>query len=149
MGPDHLASELRAIADGIDRAENPDRAQVFIAVRNLITRLEGKLPVRRAAVQSPGIMAKKPQIDEDILELVLDKLEVDDTRVGEMLAIEDHIAQAVYDATSTLTETLAEFETEYGYAFEWGSGGKPPPKAHKAPAMGEAPEPVEPEEPQP
>lgn len=140
MSPDRLASQLRAIADGIERAESPDRRKVYLAVRSVLASVEGRLPVRRAAVQTPGIMAKKPQIDQEVLELVLDKLEVDDTRVGDLVAIEDLVAQAVFDATSTLTETLAELESEYGYGFDWTEGGEPPPEPEEPPAMGEAPE---------
>jgi hypothetical protein len=141
MSPDRLASKLRAIADGIDRAENPDRRKVYAAVRNVLTSVTGRFHVRRAAVQTPGIMAKKPQIDEEVLALVLDKLEVDDTRVGELVAVEDFVAQAVFDATSTLCEALADLETEYGYGFEWTEGGEEPPEPDEAPALGEAPEP--------
>lgn len=140
MSPDRLASQLRAIADGIDRAENPDRKKVYAAVRNVLTAVTGRFHVRRGAVQAPGIMGKKPQIDEEVLALVLDKLEVDDTRVGDLIAVEDFVAQAVFDATSTLTEALADLETEYGYKFEWTEGGEPPPEPDEAPALGESPE---------
>jgi hypothetical protein len=146
MSPDRLASQLRAIADGIERAESPDRRKVYRAVRTLLATVEGRLHLRRAAVQTPGIMAKKPQIDQEILELVLDKLEVDDSRVRELIAVEDMVAQAVFDATTTLAESLAELESEYGYGFEWTEGGEPPPEPEEPPAMGEAalpPPPVE------
>jgi hypothetical protein len=140
MSPDRLASRLRAIADGIDRAENPDRRKVYAAVRDVLTSVTGRVHVRRAAVQTPGVMAKKPQIDESVLALVLDRLEVDDTRVGELVAVEDFVAQAVFDATSTLCEALADLETEYGYGFEWTEGDDDPPEPDEAPAVGESPE---------
>lgn len=138
MSPDRLASTLRAIADGIDSARSPDRNKVWLAVRSVLASVEGRLPVRRAAVQTPGIMAKKPQMDQQILELVLGHLDVDDTRVRELMPVEDLVAQAVFDATSTLAESLAELETEYGYGFDWTEeAGEPPPEEDEVPAMGE------------
>lgn len=137
MGPDRLAAELRAIADGIDAARSPDRNKVWLAVRSVVASLEGRLPVRRAAVQTPGIMAKKPQMDQQILELVLSHLDVDDTRVRELMPVEDLVAQAVFDATSTLAESLAELETEYGYGFDWTEEAEEPPEEEEVPAMGD------------
>lgn len=151
MSPDRLASDLRAIADAIDSAKRPDRNKVWLAVRSIVSTLEGRLPVRRAAVQTPGIMAKKPQMDQQILELVLGHLDVDDTRVRELMPVEDLVAQAVFDATSTLAESLAELETEYGYGFDWTEEMGEPPEEEEAPAMGDPalPEPeVEVEEPE-
>jgi len=140
MSPDRLSSQLRAIADGIERAESPDRKKVYLAVRSILARVEGRLQLRRAAVQTPGIMAKKPQIDQEILELVLGHLDVDDTRVRELVAIEDFVAQAVFDATSTLAESLAELESEYGYGFDWTEEMEDPPEEDEVPAMGESPD---------
>jgi hypothetical protein len=140
MSPDRLASQLRAIADGIERAESPDRRKVYLAVRSVLASVEGRLRVRRAAVQTPGIMAKKPQMDQEILELVLSKLDVDDARVREMMPIEDLVAQAVFDATSTLAESLAELETEYGYGFDWTEEVEEAPVDDEVPAMGESPD---------
>jgi hypothetical protein len=149
MGPDRLASELRAIADGIDSSTVPDRNRVWLAIRSVVASLEGRLPVRRAAVQTPGIMAKKPQMDQQILELVLSHLDVDDTRVRELMPVEDLVAQAVFDATTTLAESLAELETDYGYGFDWTEEAEEPPEEEEVPAMGEpalpAPEPPEPD----
>ncbi len=150
MSPDRLASDLRAIASAIDSAEVPDRDKVWLAIRSMVASLEGRLPVRRAAVQAPGIMAKKPLMDQQILELVLGHLDVDDTRVRELMPVEDLVAQAVYDATSTLAESLAELETDYGYGFDWSETAEELPEPEEAPAMGEpaappppAPEPAE------
>lgn len=137
MSPDRLSADLRAIADAIDSAKVPDRNKVWLAVRTIVTKLEGRLPVRRAAVQTPGIMAKKPQMDQQILELVLSHLDVDDTRVRELMPVEDLVAQAVFDATSTLAESLAELETEYGYGFDWTEEAEEPPEEEETPAMGE------------
>lgn len=145
MSPDRLASTLRAIADGIDSARVPDRNKVWLAVRSVLASVEGRLPVRRAAVQSPGIMAKKPQMDQKILELVLGHLDVDDTRVRELMPVEDLVAQAVFDATSTLAESLAELESEYGYGFDWTEEAEEPEEEDEVPAMGEPALPPPPE----
>jgi hypothetical protein len=138
MSPDRLASILRNIANGIDSAKRPDRNKVWLAVRSVVSSLEGRLPVRRAAVQTPGIMAKKPEMDQQILELVLSHLDVDDTRVRELVAIEDLVAQSVFDATSVLAESLAELESEYGYGFDWTEEAEEPPEEDEVPALGEA-----------
>lgn len=126
MSPDRIAAEIRRIADRIDRSEKPSKARVAAEVRRII------------ALTSGGITALRPQIENDFMALVVEKLEVDDDSVAEKLAIEDHVGEAVYDAVSKLVEDLASYETDYGYEFAWdGKAAPPKQKPQAAPAAPE------------
>lgn len=130
--PDKIASDLRTIADMIDRSKRPDVHLVQASIRQVI-----------ATVESPGIMSKKPQMDQAFLKVVLEQLDFDDSHATELVAVEDLVAQAVYDATTELAQSLAELETEYGYKFNWLDSDEeaPEPDLSAGPGVSDAPEP--------
>ena len=108
-GPDRVAEELRLIAARIDRSERPDAKLVARDLRSVIAGLEVN-----------GIMSLRPRIEESFMALVQKELDVDGSRARELVAIDDLVSEAIYDSVAKLCDSLAGFETDFGYSFGWG-----------------------------